>query len=260
MQAFLIHYTKLRDRLPLALETINRVGLDPIIVSQWDSDALVDDITSHIAPSLWSSRIDHIYDLLIQNAISASTKQPVNLLPPIDYPCHTPKLRPSWLQPRQLSKGEVSVLLKHFYAIASISLGSEDYGIIFEDDVRIEDRNVDYIKELIASHMTKSDYIDLAGGSGLHVAPPSPSNDLSASTYQLVAMHPPRTRTNACYIVSRKMASLIVNTFFPLVFPIDWHIQWILSRVVDIECYWCEPPMIIHGSEAGTVVSWRSNA
>lgn len=260
MKSYLIHYTKLNERLASALSSIRKLGLEPKIISTWDSDDLLDDTSAAVIEAAWESRVHSISGLLIQNALAASTRSPVNRLPlfkanPIELAQQI-----DWLKPRPLKKGEISVLFKHFYALSSIALGAQTHGIIFEDDIYIEDSNVPLMISLLHPGNLKGvDYIDLAGGSGLFASSSEPMVN-GHHLPCLVDINPPRTRTNACYLVSRSLAAYVVNRFFPLVLPIDWHLQWILNTSKEIKCCWHEPPLVVHGSETGSVVSWRLHA
>jgi hypothetical protein len=92
--------------------------------------------------------------------------------------------------------------------------------------------------------------MDIAGGAGLEC-------DQRSSNYKLELKYPARTRTNACYALHKECARQLVDNFFPLCFPIDWHLQWIMSSSNMDGCYWTIKPPLIHGSEKGLVESWR---
>ena len=70
-----------------------------------------------------------------------------------------------WMQHRALGKGEVSVLLKHYYALSNISVSSGGWGLIAEDDIIHNDKTVYLFNKCIQEfESTDADYMDLAGG------------------------------------------------------------------------------------------------
>ena len=98
------------------------------------------------------------------------------------------------------------------------------------------------------------DYIDLAGGCNLFTDIVDDNNNL----FQLV--NPPRTRTNAAYIISKRLAKILVNKFIPTVLPIDWHLTYLMNNYITkgIRCAWMINHPLLHGSELGVYKSWRS--
>jgi GR25 family glycosyltransferase involved in LPS biosynthesis len=145
--------------------------------------------------------------------------------------------------------------MKHYFAISSIAMGEGSHGLIAEDDI-IENNNfMPYrFSDVLASIETNSiDYIDLAGGCNLY-AESSETND---NLFQHV--NPPRTRTNAAYIISKRLAKILANNFLPFVLPIDWHLTYLMNKYFtnSIKCAWMIDYPLIHGSEVGAYKSWR---
>ncbi|MBM5802176.1 MAG: hypothetical protein FJ077_15430, partial [Cyanobacteria bacterium K_DeepCast_35m_m2_023] len=216
------------------------------MVTAFDADNLnMKEILSSINSDSWSNRLSTILPILIDNiqsrgtGIGHSVSQDAYLLSQqiLDLPN---ELRPEWVKSRILSPGEVSVLLKHYYALAAIANSPDhDYGLVAEDDILVHKNSGNMVKMLnIFLNQCEVDYIDLAGGAGLEV-----SSAINNNSSQFVLINTPRTRTNACYLISRNLARDIVNGFLPLVYPIDWHIQYILSTTNNAEldslrCYW----------------------
>jgi GR25 family glycosyltransferase involved in LPS biosynthesis len=160
-----------------------------------------------------------------------------------------------WLSHRDLSLGEISVLMKHFFAISSIANSDCAYGLIVEDDARYDPTKKQLFDKLIKSlESSQFDYVDLAGGCGL-----LPSREELASSRDDITctLQIPRTRTNAAYIMSRRLAKVICEAYFPLVFPIDWHLQYLFLKNSEFHYTWTNTPLLIHGSERGYVTSWR---
>ena len=247
--AYLIHYSKYSDRMLNMEHVFSTLGISHTVISDWDQESI-----GHYSQdlSLWQQRISHISDILVANSVSTSFSTYSDAL---TYASHLDSSNTSWINPRLLGKGEISVLLKHRMALERIAFGEQDFGIIFEDDIFVQDNSKTQLFSLLNSwNSLDGAYLDIAGGAGL-----TADNDLSLHINDLLYhCQPARTRTNACYCVSKQLALRVLNLFFPLVFPIDWHLQYILHTLKEPSCYWSIEPPLIHGSENGLVKSWRS--
>lgn len=209
----------------------------------------------------WEEQIDVIRIILVDNLNSIRLNKPIN-----NGQRYVSLVKNEinqsgssgfeWLKYRALSPGEISVNMKHYFAISSIAMGEGSYGLIAEDDI-IENKDfMSYrFRDLLASIETDNiDYIDLAGGCNLFTES-SESND---NLFQRV--NPPRTRTNAAYIISKRLAKILANNFLPFVLPIDWHLTCLMNKYItnSIRCAWMSDYPLIHGSEVGAYKSWRS--
>lgn len=215
------------------------------VVHAFDAPDLSPEISN--SKDLWMSRIPLISSILLANVLCPSGVNYEEALKQASQITHFP----DWMLPRSLHPGEFSVLLKHFTALSSIAHSNYDFGLILEDDIFTTSSSSVLLRECISYFIElRADYLDLAGGAGLFV-PSLPGHILSL-------VSPPRTRTNAAYIVSRSFAKLLCNSFFPLCFPIDWHLQFIMSRAnTPIRCFWSANNPLIHGSMQNLVKSWR---
>jgi GR25 family glycosyltransferase involved in LPS biosynthesis len=247
--SFLIHYTKLSARLPHALEALNRVSLDPEIVSCWDGDNINSVCKRHrIDKKEWHEHTILIAPILFKNAGLHMSDQ---LMAEIESIESAVKYLPAWMLPRPLDQGEISVILKHYYALSRIAQGKFEYGIIAEDDILAGQNSERLYREVVGKFVSNNgDYLDLAGGCGL-----SPKDH--GVECCLTRIWPPSTRTNACYMVSRQLAKILVENFFPFVHPIDWHLLYLLNKHEIKRCYWSTKEVFIHGSETGAYRSWR---
>lgn len=254
INSFLIHYTKLSNRLENALSVLAEIGLSPEIVSCWDGDNLhcINDEYSS-TELLWLRHVIPVAPILLANAgyaIDPALEQYLHEL--IKMPLQARTLLPHWMHPRSLSRGEMSVLLKHYYAISRIALGKHTYGLIAEDDIVLHPSSSELFYHTYTEFCNlDGDYLDLAGGCGLVSA------DYRHHYVSLIS--PPSTRTNACYLLSKRLAKLIVERFFPVSLPIDWHLLYLLNSIDVQGCYWSKQECFIHGSESGVYKSWRSD-
>ena len=85
--------------------------------------------------------------------------------------------------------------------------GQESHSLIIEDDI-LEQTDTDLFKAVqIFVNSTNPDYIDIAGGAGLNC------EDDKSLHPNFVKIQPPRTRTNAGYIVSKSWRLLFKNFY-----------------------------------------------
>lgn len=255
MKAYLVHCALFPDRLQPSTNTLQNLCLDIEIVHTWDANSL-DSLSISFGSQLrWENCIQSIAPVLLANAWLASQRYEsfsYAFEQALDLFKNKISL-PSWMSSRMLRPGEVSVLLKHFYAISSIANGNETHGLIAEDDILCHDLTFElFIKAMDHISSASVDYLDIAGGSGLVV-----DQNQIVSSDLLVRLDFPRTRTNACYIVSRDYARVLCESFFPLVFPVDWHIQYLFSLKPPYHCYWSSQSILVHGSELNHYKSWR---
>ena len=249
---YLIHYTKLSNRLKSFASVSERVGLSNVeIVSRFDSECL-DTSYFNSGKLKWSSDLLIIRDVLIANALQSSL-QNSSYLELIDK-AKSIDGNPPWMDYRTLINGEISVLMKHLYALTSISQSPASHGIIFEDDVLCHDNTEELFNITLQSLTESIHYIDLAGGCGLH---PCSSLDELQKMPNMALLGINRTRTNAAYLVSRNMARFFVDNFLPFALPIDWHLQSILNYNSNINVFWTLEPIFLHGSETNLFKSWR---
>ena len=262
ISSFLIHSKVTSARKPRAIKALQKFTSDIKVIDCFDALDLEKSWINHhrnINITQWDEQVDFIQTILIDNYNSIRLSQTISngasydtLIKRQDY-SEVPRF--DWLHYRPLNPGEISVNMKHYYAISSIAMGSGSYGLIAEDDV-IENNyfNPGTFANLMASIASnKIDYIDLAGGCKLYTEISQSNNNL----FQLV--NPPRTRTNAAYIISKRLAKILANSFFPFVLPIDWHLTYLMYKNLtnSIRCAWMIDHPLIHGSEVGAYTSWR---
>jgi GR25 family glycosyltransferase involved in LPS biosynthesis len=231
------------------------VELEPVVITVFDGDVIKEstDAEKNYQLSLWNDRIGTILPVLLANVDSRMAVFPFAHL----YKKHIKETFsqtvPGWATARTLTRGECSVLMKHFFALVSIANGDKPYGLIAEDDIVAHEGSQNGLRHIIEEALyRKATYVDLAGGCGL-------VSETSAKKCHLASVMPARTRTNACYLVSKELASAITNRFLPYCFPIDWHLQYLLLSLGVGQCYWAVDPPFLHGSETGMFKSWRIN-
>lgn len=248
----------LRERLGPSVGSLVECGVTVEIVRGWDADQIDCEQITMTSRENWARKISLIYPILMANAISSKEGAAAfaKALAIYDKKPFNNQDIPKWMAPRALKPGEVSVLFKHFYALAGIAHGHDLYGIVAEDDILSNAKTNSLFSDAVsAAYSLNYDYIDLAGGANLH---PEKLINTETTTKNVVDISPARTRTNACYLISRRYARLVVNRFFPLAFPIDWHLQHIFATCPPLRCGWSIEAPFIHGSELGAYRSWQS--
>ena len=257
---YFIHYTPLGDRflnIQNIVKSFNIEGSSEI-VRAFDAEEL--SVVSHntdFSKLIWNQRILDLKPYLLSNTYFCQENN--SLKSYIDIYKHfssSTETVPEWMHYRCLKTGEISVLFKHFYALMRIANGTESHGIICEDDILLHKQSLLNLSSIISCLDDQVDYIDLAGGANL-----KPCNEFELNNNiknkNLAKLVIPRTRTNASYLISRRAAKIFVANYFPLVFPIDWHLQYILNLHVYLKCFWAIDPVFIHGSETSHFNSWR---
>jgi len=160
---------------------------------------------------------------------------------------------PTWMNPRQLTQGDISVCSKHFRAISDFLLSPCDYLLVLEDDAIIVSSPLEFIDELLQH--THFDYLDLAGGDGIEC---NQSNILTYGSVLVEHISYRSTRTACSYVLSKRSALAAMQSMQPLTMPIDWSIAFALATMpTDTLVFWAQNQPIIHGSSSGYYKSWR---
>jgi GR25 family glycosyltransferase involved in LPS biosynthesis len=226
-------------------DVFRRLEIDFTTISQFDRDDIslkVDD------SSRWDQHVADIQHILVANTLAGHHSSYEDALSAAE--CINE--RPLWMAARALRPGEISVLLKHYQAHLLIATGNSDYGLIFEDDIVLRDGSEYLFRQHIDEFVRlRGNYLDIAGGAGLVV-------DRVRDHCYISSIYPARTRTNACYCISKSAASQFVTNFMPLALPIDWHLQYLMHKTRLSGCFWSIEHPVIHGSEAGLISSWRT--
>lgn len=237
ISSFIVNYTPFAQRRKNAIQCLKGINLDPLVISIFDKEELSVNGLYSFDPNKWREGLNTFGSQLYANA-------------GIEPNSFGQQHIPSWMEPRQLVDGELSVLMKHFYAICSIANSQNKYGLIAEDDILFHTNSLDLWDKTISSFSKlDGDYLDLAGGCNLKV------ENLKPDQY-ITMLDKPNTRTNACYLLSNRVAKFIAKNFFPLIYPIDWHLLYLLSST-RFSFYWTNDPVFIHGSETRAFKSWR---
>ena len=255
IQTYLINYTPYVDRKSRALDCLHSLGFSNVnVVNCFDREDIDPTISSNLFR--WSSLLQNAEHIFLYNTLPLGVR--LNFLPDLESISHLiANINREFLQPRSLDYGEISVCLKHYYAISSIANSSSPFGLICEDDILSHSSSVAIFNNIFSEVVFPSiDYLDLAGGCNLHPSNLETKFNQSDSICKLLV---PRTRTSASYLLSKSLAKYICNNFMPLAMPIDWHIQCLVMSSPFRNFFWALESPFVHGSESGQYTSWRTN-
>lgn len=116
-----------------------------------------------------------------------------------------------------LNNAEISLCLKHILAIEKICT-INDYGIIFEDDIKSTDWNMnEYIPEMINE-------FEIINGDILWIGSDKSMDISSKDRIKIISNKDTKARFSHCYMIHSKIANKIIDFYKQIVAPSDW--QW----------------------------------
>jgi GR25 family glycosyltransferase involved in LPS biosynthesis len=149
-----------------------------------------------------------------------------------------------------------AIFLSHFYAYKEIAL-KYDHGLIFEDDVILEDNFVDKLEKYLSQLPPTYDMFFISNGCNFHI----PSEELVENKFVYKKCLQPTcwggggvTRCCDGYIVTKKCANNICNYIFNYKNKINNEIDWFLNKAamyLRLKVYWAEPTICYQGTENG---------
>ena len=217
---YVVHYTKLVERLTKLIPTLNASGVDYEIITKWDKE----DITSDNIVSLFDSNKENF-----EKKISALWDGNVHKY-------------------RHLNMPEISCTLKHFEAIRKVAEECPNFGLIVEDDV-IFDQNfaVNFIQKL---QDTPDDWdaVFMGIGCGLSFVTSKLKQEDHVKGGVFRASHP-ATNCAEAYMLKPSMAKKIYDGL-PFSLVSDWEIAYQLYKN-NANVYWWFPALATQGSKNG---------
>lgn len=245
---YIISCKTLHHRLNEVIKIPNLLNIDYSVSKCADKESFTKDIYQLCRSDYWSKRVKKILPILVANInageIGGNYEDEIKSFKKFRF-------YRSLTKKRSLRDIDISLLLKHYHILASIANGRDKYALILEDDVRLKKDTLNRFPRIIKSFINQNgDYLDLAGGCNLGPSLLEMKNNID----EIVKLSIPRTRTTAAIVLSRELAEQLCNNFLPLVFPIDWHLQYLIHDM-DINCFWIKEPIFIHGSQEGLVKS-----
>jgi len=155
------------------------------------------------------------------------------------------------LTPGEISLSNLSLNLKHQMAWERLASSNSEWGVILEDDVIFHASSVRQIISLVEQLCNDIDFVDIGGGCGLK---PRGARFLESSLKDIYIDRFASTRTTCAYIINRRLAKSLIKANLPILFPIDFQLNYCFSLLNPTVC-WSDPELVIHGSEHGYYLS-----
>ena len=246
MKTFVMHYTPLKERKLHIESLLNELDIEGEFVTKFDKEVLdISDKDLQQDMSKWNKQLEIIKTIQIKNILK--TNKQASLFYNIYWQyikifqkTHTPRS----LKPRNLSSSEISLTLKHLFALKKISKTNEP-GLIIEDDIILKPESKLLINDSYTLCKNQFDYIDLGGGCNL---PLFKEDKKVKGNNRFINLKIPRSRTTAAYMVNSKCAKVLADGLLPLTMPIDWKYQYLFIKN-NFKVAWSSPSAFIHGSE-----------
>ena len=158
------------------------------------------------------------------------------------------------------NNSQIAISLSHFYAYTQIS-DKYDNGLIFEDDVILDDNFTDILNKYITQLPKDYDMLFIGNGCNLHI-----ENHKLISNQNIYekCLNPTSwggdgaSRCTDSYIISKKCANklcqYINNLEYKINLPIDWWLN-VAARDNIFKVYWAEPTIVTQGTQNGLFTS-----
>jgi GR25 family glycosyltransferase involved in LPS biosynthesis len=222
MKAYVIHYTKLKDRKNKIIELLNNTNINYEFITQYDREEInKENIKNFYSPDkqLFESKISPLWDSNIHKF-------------------------------RYLTYGEVSVAIKQINAIKKIAESNEEYSLILEDDVLPTIQNFDSnIEELVKNLPSDWDSVFLGLGCGESFINEKIQKSKKIKNTLFKVTHP-ATNCAEAYILTKKAANQIYKNILPFQLAFDWELAYHFYNL-NMNVYWVNPSIFYQGSISG---------
>ena len=145
--------------------------------------------------------------------------------------------------PRALNPAEISLTTKWGKVLQIVGKGSDEYSIIFEDDVILQDNFSDLFFAYLNDTPNDWDVVYMGNGGNLH-PPDIKKNKLAYK------MNHPASRCTDSILIKKESAAKIAEDYFPFDLCCDWEIGYHQAKH-NLNVYWWEPTLCKQGSETG---------
>ncbi len=247
VSSYIITCAKTRDRAPRITGFFRYAGFQYHLVDRYDPGKL----PKHIyCPALWAEHFQEIRDICESNLVSLGCQG-------LQAQRYTDELAVG----RTLKVSELSLATKILWALNHGLQEGCDYILVAEDDFRAlpsvsMTHSLAMFKDIVARLVyLNGDFLDIGGLPGLHARNHKYKLLQATDDSLFTQMKLPLTRSTCCFVVSRRLASLILRSPFPLAMPIDFHLQYLyLKAWMDgnsISAYWMDGDIFCNGSMLG---------
>lgn len=167
----------------------------------------------------------------------------------------------AWAKARPLKRAEISLSMKHKYALGHFLVYSQKpYCLILEDDALIRESSLEVLDSLCNSpHTSVEDgtllYADLSLGCNMRISELAERGDSVYGQFHAYTPLYPSSRTTCAYLVNREMAVFFLSLFYDkYLAPIDIELMFAMTQArilkINQKCIWIEPEVFSHGSES----------
>jgi GR25 family glycosyltransferase involved in LPS biosynthesis len=164
-----------------------------------------------------------------------------------------------------VSPREISIFMKHLTALRHAYKNNFPYILIMEDDCLFDNKFSSYLSTYIKQLPENWDMLFLGDAFNFHMS----KEDIIAQCMNLdnenkhtnvfkKCLHPTKTqgggssKTADCILYSRKCIERILTELdldnYSICYAYDWFLNYV-SRVYNMNVYWCEPTIVKHGSQ-----------
>lgn len=171
-----------------------------------------------------------------------------------EYQHRKPKFFPWGLH--KLKEEEVSLCLKHKYALERFLNSGESYCLIVEDDVILANNFLMQLNDFLST-IPEDWGIAFIGQA---VDKRIPNHELLAQKHWYLKTDYPFDRCADSYLITKKTATKVLSFLNTRGFllPYDHELSGILGMYKDtIKTYWLEPPLVSQGSQCGIFDSFQ---
>lgn len=218
---YLIHYTKLIERLEKIKPILDHTGVPYEIITQYDKEELLESIPSNVYeenPSEFSKKIRDLWN-------------------------------PYQHLPRRLNLAEISCTAKHIVAIEKLSKECQNYGLILEDDAQFFANFSENFQKYMAGTPQDWDAIFLGEGCGTWFQIERINGGVRHSENCFSVGHPASNCTEA-YLLKPDIARKIAGSAKPFHLVSDWEMAYQFYKF-NANVFWWYPALVTQGSKNG---------
>lgn len=140
-----------------------------------------------------------------------------------------------------------ALCLEHVKIYNSIVKENLDFGIILEDDAVFVDNFNEKLKTTIDNLPADWDVVFLTNGCEGRAHHLAWGREGSPTINNFVKMIKRTSWTGGAYMVKKHMAEKFAKHIFPIVYPPDWELNYLLN-FCECNTYWLEDPIVYEGS------------
>lgn len=141
----------------------------------------------------------------------------------------------------------VSLCLKHKECLRLISLGTAEYGIVFEDDAIIEENFIEQFLNYFKTLPSDWEVAFFGQGGGKHIS----VDQLEPNKNWYLKNHPADRCADAILFKKEAAAKIFAGmTQHKICFAADAELAF-WFKVFNMKVYWLEPPIVTQGSQIG---------